>query len=143
MKEKESAPLLEYRRHKLQEALPYFSECVLEQWVHRHFDCFMSDFWFLKSEKLDFKLESLSNEEIMEIGFEKDRSKEFDSLDNHFIKNKTWHKPIIILKNDNHKSHGLYKLLEGHRRLINLREYIVANIEGLPDKHYVWVVNTA
>ena len=146
---------------RLKQALPNFPDCVLEQWIYRHFPA-IEDYWWLGFEKFDFKQESWSNTKIMNLigsrmlvnqdywGDELVLKKTFRDktwLGNYFHEYKTTPKPIIILKNDNDfidpydsKLFKPYHLLEGHMRLGYLRAHIRHSVEGTPNEHEVWVV---
>ncbi|MBV2089970.1 MAG: hypothetical protein KUF72_03710 [Candidatus Thiodiazotropha sp. (ex Ctena orbiculata)] len=146
---------------RLRKALPNFPECVLEQWIYRHFNQ-IDDYWWLGLDGLSFKKEIWSNQEILKkIGsnmldtqdywgdqllIEKEPIRLTTWLAKFFAKNRTWPKLIIILHNEHElkRPNGLelyrpYHLLEGHMRLAYMRGYIRHSIPQTPQTHEVWV----
>ena len=149
---------------RLKEAFPNFPKCVLEQWTYRHFNQFDKDYWWLGFHDFIFKLEIWRNEDILnnigskimdtqdywgdELVLHKNKNRLGTYLGKYFTRNKTWPKPIIILKNDHRftQADGLplfdpYHLLEGHMRLAYMRAHIKCKVVGTPEKHDIWVAS--
>ena len=145
---------------RLKKHLPNFPECVLEQWVYRHFDQFYNNYWFLGFDKLVFDKMSFNFNDIMEIKSKDLRGQDYwgDEFSNQeetrmmtylakFMReNKTWPKPIIVFDTKSvsnkfgEKFQEPFHLLEGHMRLAYMRALIRYKVAGVKPCHEVWVV---
>ncbi len=143
-------------------ALSNVPECVVENWVHRHW----SDFQMWRRfdlQSFQFELASFSNPEIMAIGHFDDWFRTLDYwgddlfedqlrkntwLGAFMLKNGTAPAPIIVAVNAGSIEHPLggflrtpTHLIEGHMRLAYLRGMIRHNHSKLKNYHGVWLLD--
>ena len=158
----EREPISEYLRRWPGE-LRNFPECVIENWVHRHWNDF-EQFWVpLDLEAWTFSQRSLNNDEIMKLGHFDDWFETLDHWGDELFTNKirqsTWlgrymltngaiPAPLIVAVNAVGVLHPRGRkgetmklpthLLEGHMRLAYLRGLIRHGHPALQEKHSIW-----
>ncbi|MFE8698297.1 hypothetical protein ACFYKT_18395 [Cytobacillus sp. FJAT-53684] len=136
-------------------------DCVLENWIYRHYLCVVSDYSFLNFNKMQFIKEHRSKEDIYlliksyddswinNLGYQLYKRNNKSWLQDYMLKNMTWPVPIIVLENkeasylnDRGMKMGVpFHLLEGHLRLNYFREIYRTENEMLKDTHLIWKVN--
>lgn len=140
--------------------VPNMPECVLEQWLHRHWSCvsgtwswvglpalrFVRDLW--STDEIRNQVKS-SNEEAVEGWSQQFRSNELfrrSHVGKFMLQHGTWEVPIIVVRNDRglKMPNGLplgepYSLLEGHHRLAYFRAMYEDRYPTLKHEHAVWV----
>lgn len=141
--------------------LSNFPSCVVENWVHRHWDDF-EYYWLGRNiEQFRFELGGYTNPAIMEIGHVGDWLETMDywgdELFRDDLRRDTWlakfmlehgstPSPIIVATNVagfEHPSSGRMQplqLIEGHMRLAYLRGMIRHQHPALQPLHQVWNV---
>lgn len=139
-----------------------FPRCVVENWVYRHCPQFKASWECRSPQDFVFRLESFSNDKILQIGHVRDSLKTADhwgqQLFTHEFRRKSWlgafmlaegttPTPIIVSDNAGGLEHpgggqmAPLQLLEGHLRLSYLRGMIHKAHPSLKDKHQVWVAS--
>ncbi len=144
-------PFEEYKK-RIAPLLPNFPDCVLENWIYRHYSD-INDYSFLCFEKMVFtdevwskddiynKINSYRPDMIDSLGYQIYERQDKSWLQNYMLKHLTWPVPIIIYKNDSHPKMGKpYHLIEGHLRLNYFRTIYRKEKEILKDDHRIWVV---
>jgi hypothetical protein len=136
-------------------------DCVLENWIYRHYSCVVSDYSFLNFNKMQITKEKWSKEDIYHLiksydnswinnlGYQLYKSNNKSWLQDYMLKNMNWPVPIIVLENketsysnDRGMKMGVpFHLLEGHLRLNYFREIYRTEKETLKDTHLIWKVN--
>ncbi|WP_442598205.1 hypothetical protein [Neobacillus sp. D3-1R] len=136
-------------------------DCVLENWLHRHYSCVVSDYSFLNFNKMQFTQEEWSKDNIFSLiksyddgminslGYQLYKRENKSWLQDYMLKHMTWPIPIIVLENketsylnDRGMKMGVpFHLLEGHLRLNYFREIYRTEKETLKDIHLIWKVN--
>lgn len=136
-------------------------DCVLENWIHRHYSCVVSDYSFLNFNKMQFTKEEWSKDNIFSLiksyddgminnlGYQLYKRENKSWLQDFMLKHMTWPIPIIVLENketsymdDRGMKMGVpFHLLEGHLRLNYFREIYRTEKETLKDTHLIWKVN--
>lgn len=128
-----------FESYKERVSSPAFNipDCVLENWIHRHYSCVVSDYSFLNFNKMQFTKEEWSIEKIYHLiksydeswinnlGYQLYKRKNKSWLQDYMLKHMTWPVPIIVLENketsylnDRGMKMGVpFHLLEGHLRL--------------------------
>jgi hypothetical protein len=155
--EKESFETYKRRVGSLASNIP---DCVLENWIYRHYTCVVSDYSFLNFNKMQFAKEKWSKEDIYhliksyneglidKLGYQLYKRNNKSWLQDYMLKHMTWPVPIIVLENKesfylNEKDMKLgvpFHLLEGHLRLNYFREIYRTEKETLKETHSVWKV---
>lgn len=140
--------------------VPNIPECVLENWIYRHYSCVMVDYSFLNFKEMQFTKEIWSKEEVYHeiksyeeriinsLGYQLYQNKMKSWLQEYILKNMTWPVPIIVLENKennymNSQADLLgcpFHLLEGHLRLNYFREIYRTEKKNLKDSHEIWKV---
>lgn len=154
-------PFTSYQK-RAKALLPNWPDCVLEQWLYRHYSDAVRVYGRLGFDKFFFQLLEWSNKQIYEqinshkIGMIdsqgsnifKTTEKLASWLQKYFAKEGTWPVPIIILDNKNGilgpnlEQYGTpYHLLEGHLRLGYFRNIYRLRPWDLKQSHCVWVVS--
>ncbi|MGM0785988.1 MAG: hypothetical protein ACQEUM_17985 [Pseudomonadota bacterium] len=151
-----------YRRWP--DELQTIPKCVVEQWIHRHWDDFQ-DWIALNPHKWSWERREFTNQEILKIdhfgdwieqlhseGTEyvsaKPRSETF--VGGYMLEHGTTPVPMIVAEYSGHAVHPKgfkddymkepYQLIEGHSRLGCLLGMIDSDHPNLMKKHQVWVV---
>jgi hypothetical protein len=126
-------------------------DCVLKNWIYRHYSCEVSDYSFLNFNKMQFTKEKWSKEDIYHLiksyndswinnlGYQLYRRNNMSWLQDYMLKNMTWPVPIVVLenkeafyRNDRDMKLGApFHLLEGHLRLNYFREIYRTEKEAL------------
>ncbi|WP_261370028.1 hypothetical protein [Lysobacter antibioticus] len=142
--------------------LSNFPRCVVENWVHRHWQDFES-LWLNRSiELFSFEQVSLGNSQVMEIehtatwlktldcwsdGLFKNKARQETWLGKYMLENGTTPAPMIIAPDASGLKHPrgwpMHKnqLIEGHMRLAYLRGMIRRSHPTLKSAHIVWHVS--
>ena len=135
-------------------------KCIWENWIHRHWDDFESEWGWIFESKAKFNLCKYNNSEIMSINHVDDWLSIMDSrgkliftddytqntyLGQFMLNNGTTPRPIIVSKSNIQHPHGWQftspiQLIEGHRRLGFLRNMIKNSYNLIADYHYVWEI---
>jgi len=144
------------------EELSNFPRDVVENWVHRHWQDFSMHWGDWPLGEFRFQLESMSNEDIMEIDHVGDWLSTLDYWGDELFRNAlrqstflakfmlehgTTPAPIIVCKNTEgveHPGTGQMKalqLIEGHMRLAYLRGLNRHRHPSLKDEHQVWLLD--
>lgn len=139
--------------------LSNFPRCVVENWVHRHWQDFKNHWLGRSIECYSFELTNLTNPQIMEIGHIADWLKTLDYwgdelfrskarqetwLGKYMLANGTTPAPIIVAPNATGLEHPKggpmhsNQLIEGHMRLAYLRGMIRHSHQALGTAHVVW-----
>lgn len=147
---------------RAKKVLPNFPECVIEQWPYRHFENFKCDYAWMGFKGFRFSKENWHKDKIVsEIGSNimlqdwgenlhngTSGSSRATSLAKSMLKNGTWPRPIIALRNDNGFSmpNGLalakpYHLIEGHTRFSYLCAMVLAHANDVLDTHELWIAD--
>lgn len=138
-------------------------KCIVEQWIHRHWNNFQ-EWRILNPHKWKYELKELSNYEILKIEhqgkwindlhmegktyFNNGRRRN-SPISKFMLENGTTPKPIMIAINrgsviypkvKNTYMKEPYQLIEGHTRLGCLFGMIDANDKELKSKHKVWLI---
>ncbi|AZR39528.1 hypothetical protein [Marinobacter salarius] len=138
--------------------------CVVEHWIHRHWDDF-HDWIGLAPHEWTWECRELTNEEILEIGHFGDWIEQLHAEGAEYVSNTrraetfigtymreygTTPVPMIVAENAGHVLHPKgfdddymkepYQLIEGHSRLGCLLGMIDSDHPNLSEKHKVWVV---
>lgn len=132
--------------------LPNFPECVLENWIYRHYTQ-INDYSFLGFEKMVFNNELWSKEDIFNniksyyadlidsLGYQIYERHDKTWLQKYMLEHRTWNVSIIVYQNNSHPDMGKpYHLIEGHLRLNYFRTIYRKEKETLQNNHRVWVV---
>ncbi|MGX5608846.1 hypothetical protein ACWKTZ_20970 [Bacillus cereus] len=155
--EKES---IESYKKRVASLLPNMPECVLENWIHRHYSCVIMDYPFLNFEKMQFikeewlkediynNIKSYDEDMINKLGWQIYDRADKTWLQTYMLKHMTWNVPIIILENKenqyvSHENRLLgspFHLLEGHLRLNYFRKIYSREKENLKETHEIWRV---
>ncbi|MEY9978736.1 hypothetical protein [Lysinibacillus sp. RC79] len=137
---------------------PNIPQCVLENWIYRHYSCVMVNYSFLKFEKMHFLKENWSIEKIYheinsyekgminELGYQIYRNNEKSWLQKYMLENMTWPIPIIVIENKESQLINSqivllgcpFHLVEGHLRLNYFREMYRTEKENLKKIHQIW-----
>ena len=144
------------------DALKNFPSCVVENWVHRHWQQFKSNWASRSPQEFTFRLERYTNNEIMCVGHVRDWLTTADHwgeelftrqfrreswLGAYMLKEGTTPVPIIVSDNSagfEHPEGGVmapFQLIEGHLRLSYLRGMIHRDHAALRREHLIWVVS--
>jgi hypothetical protein len=155
--EKES--FVSYKR-RVSSLVSNIPDCVLENWIYRHYSFVVSDYFFLNFNRMQFTKEEWSKEDIAyliksyddslinDLGYQIYKRNDKTWLQKYMLENMTWPVPIIVLENKetfylNHRDMKLgnpFHLLEGHLRLNYFREIYRTERESLKDRHLIWKV---
>ncbi|WP_238691539.1 hypothetical protein [Xanthomonas campestris] len=141
--------------------LSNFPQCVVESWVHRHWQDFERDWLNRSIDQFVFAQANLTNAEIMHIGhFDewletldywgdelfRDQIRRSTWLATYMLTNGTSPVPIIVAANSSGLMHPKgatmrsNQLIEGHMRLAYLRGMIRQNHTSLRQSHLVWLL---
>lgn len=135
-------------------------DCVLENWIYRHFSCVVSGYSFLNFNEMRFTKEEWSKDDIFtliksyddgminNLGYQLYKCENKSWLQDYMLKHMTWPVPIIVFENkessylnDRRMKMGVpFHLLEGHLRLNYFREIYRTEKETLKDIHFIWKV---
>lgn len=139
---------------------PNIPDCILENWIYRHYTSVVSDYAFLDFKNMKIERDSWSVESIYDLiksydegiinnlGYQIYKRKDKIWLQKYMLEHRTWPVPIIVLNNKerlftNPAGRPLgdpYHLLEGHLRLNYFREIYRYEKETLKNTHEVWKV---
>lgn len=148
----------EHYKKRLWNILSNFPDCIIEQWVYRHFHEFISDYWYLDFEKIIFRKETWDNKSLAKKIWSKidttidfwwndlmqSETRKRSWLGKYFLENWTWPVPIIIFDNIPNiipTSKNEYHLLEWHMRLAYFRWLYRNNSIILKNEHKVWIAS--
>ena len=151
----------EVYRHRVNGLLPSWPDCPLRNWLYRHYAYAVSDYGWLRFDKMSFELVSWPGE-LIRRDVRTHKLDLVDRLGTRILSNSpsmrswlqsfvldhgTWPAPIIVLANTRAlrsprgEVYGQpYHLLEGHLRLGYLRTLLRANSVALVNSHAVWIV---
>lgn len=135
-------------------------DCVLENWIYRHYTYVVSGYSFLDFSKIRFTEEKWSKEDIFQLiksyddnwinnlGYQLYKRNNRSWLQDYMLNHMTWPVPIIVLENkeafylnENEMRLGTpFHLLEGHLRLNYFREIYRTEKKSLKDTHSIWNV---
>jgi hypothetical protein len=150
----------EQYKNRVGQLFPNIPECVLEQWVYRHYDQFIPEYAsFLNIKDISFEKEARQKDWIyneiksFDEGWIDGRGHHFYQgysfpLKEYMLKHRTWPVPIIVIENREGKlknSSGWplgepFHLAEGHTRLNFFRENYRLEKETLKETHEIWVI---
>lgn len=144
-------PFEKYRK-RASLLLPNFPDCVLENWVHRHYSD-INDYSFLGFENMVFTEVLWSKEEIFnniksyypgmidDLGYQIYERQDKTWLQKYMLRHMTWNVPIVVYQNNSHIEMGKpYHLLEGHLRLNYFRTIYRKEKQSLKNNHRIWLV---
>jgi len=137
---------------------------VVEDWIHRHWNCFEERWSALAPHKWEYHLETFSNDRILAIDhvltwiqdldaegveYVTDKPRAQTRLARFMLEHGTFPVPIIVAQDASHLiapgSGGEHMkaplhLIEGHSRLACIRGMINSSYPTLKPQHSVWVV---
>lgn len=139
--------------------VPRYPDCVLEQWLHRHWTCVRSQWAWLGLPGLQFREETWPVERINTLPysnkknidgwteqFKTDPRFQSSYLGKYMLENGTWPAPIIVILNElglkmpnGFPLSSPYDLLEGHHRLAYLRAMHESGVASLQGTHDIWI----
>lgn len=142
--------------------LSNFPTCVIQNWVHRHWQDF-HDLWLDRGiEHFIFQQNVFTSPQIMQIGHVgnwldtmdywgdelfRNRQRQDTWLAKYMLTHGTSPAPIIVAKDTHDQEHPRggamhpLQLIEGHMRLSYLRGMIRHNHPALQGRHSVWLLN--
>lgn len=148
---------------RISKLLPNWPECVMENWLYRHYSDAIYDYGWLRFDKVTFELILWENERIFTdiqshkmdcaidgLGYQiyERHEKSRSWLQSYMYNNRTWPVPIIIMKNSNSivspqgECYGQpYHLIEGHLRLGYFRIIYKREKDTLKPEHNIWILN--
>jgi metal-sulfur cluster biosynthetic enzyme len=137
-------------------------ECIMENWLYRHYSYAVSEYGWIKFDKVTFELASWKMDRIFNdiqshkmdcaidgLGYQiyERQDKNCSWLQSYMYNNRTWPVPIIIMKNDkgikspSGEDYGQpYHLIEGHLRLGYFRTIYKREKDTLKPEHNIWIM---